>query len=98
MNQNPFFYSFLATLIAQGDPYTVMDYVKVIGAIFLAGLAIYKIGDIKMILYVLVVAVAIVAGVLFIPQLQGTQIQAIVLDLVNGIPELISEWLGGAGL
>lgn len=72
-----------------------MDYVKVIGGICLTGLTIYKVGDLKMILYVLSIGVAVVLGVLFIPQLQGTQIQAIVLDLVNGIPQLITDLLGG---
>ena len=86
---------FLLGLIAAEDLYTVMDYVKVLGTIFLAGLTIYKIGDVKMILYVLSIGVVVVLGVMFIPQLQGTQIQAIVLDLVEGIPELIMDLIGG---
>jgi len=74
-----------------------MDYVKVIGGLSLTGLTIYKIGDVKMILYVLVLGLSIVGGVLFIPGLEGSQIQAIVLDLVNGIPGLITDLLGGGG-
>jgi len=74
-----------------------MDYVKVIGGFLLTGLTVYKIGDLKQILYVVAGGASIVAGVLFIPQLQGTQIQAIVLDLVNGIPGLITDLLGGGG-
>jgi len=72
-----------------------MDYVKVIGGFLLTGLTVYKVGDLKQILYVVALGVAIVAGVLFIPQLEGTQIQAIVLDLVNGIPGLITDLIGG---
>jgi len=86
----------LITEAAGESLYTVMDYVKVIGGIALAGLTIYKIGDLKMILYVLSIGVAVVLGVMFIPQLEGTQIQAIVLDLVEGIPEMITDLLGGS--
>ena len=96
---NTVFYAVLTTLAAaEAGAYTVMDYVKVLGGIFITGLVIYKIGDIKMILYVVATGVVIVAAVLLIPQLQGTQIQAIVLDFVNGIPGLISDLLGGTGL
>ena len=86
---------FLLGLIAAEDLYTVMDYVKVLGTIFLAGLTIYKIGDVKMILYVLSIGVVVVLGVMFIPQLQGTQIQAIILELVEGVPKLITDMIGG---
>ena len=74
-----------------------MDYVKVIGGLGLTGLTIYKIGDVKMILYVLMAGLAVVGGVMFIPGLEGTPIQAIVLDLVNGIPGLITDIIGGGG-
>jgi len=75
-----------------------MDYVKVIGGLCLTGLTIYKIGDLKMILYVLFVGIALVMGVMFIPQLAGSQVQAIVLDLVNGLPGLITDLVGGGGV
>ena len=90
---NPIFF---ALTQAAEDAYTVMDYVKVLGTICLAGLTIYKVGDVKMILYVLAIGTAVVLGVLFIPQLAGTQIQGIVLDLVEGIPSLISDLIGGS--
>lgn len=90
---NPIF-SVLIMQAAGEDLYTVMDYVKVIGSLILVALTIYKIGDVKMILYVLSIGVIVVLGVLYIPQLQGTQIQGIVLDLVEGIPPLINDLLG----
>jgi len=68
MIQNPFFFAVLTTLVSQGDTYTIMDYLKVGGGIFLAGLTIYRIGDLKMILYVVFIAAVVVGSVLIIPQ------------------------------
>lgn len=93
---NPILFMLAAQAAAASGP-SVMDYIKVIGGIIITAIAVYKIGDIKMILYVLVVGLVFVGGVLFIPQLQGTQIQAVVLDLVNGVRELLAQYLGGAG-
>lgn len=96
--ENPVFFIVLATLVAEGDPYTIMDYVKVLGGIFLTGLTIYRIGDLKMILYVVAIACVVVGGIVLLPQLQGSPIRSTVLDFLGELPELIHQYLGGGSL
>ena len=98
MIQSPFFFAVLTTLVSQGDTYTIMDYLKVGGGIFLAGLTIYRIGDLKMILYVVFIAAVVVGSVLIIPQFQGSPIKAMVLDFINELPALIDQYLGGRSI
>jgi len=92
---NPMLFTVLAALVAQtGDGYTVMDYLKVGGGIFLAGLTIYRVGDVKMILYVLFIACVVIGGVLIIPQFQGSPIRGMILEFLSELPTLIEQFLG----
>ena len=84
--------------MSEGTGYTTMDYVKVIGGLFLTGLAIYRIGDLKMILYVLVIGVLVVGSILVIPNLQGSPIQNMVLEALGELPGLIQQFLGGGSI
>ena len=69
-----------------------------IGGFFLTGLAIYRIGDLKMILYVLVIGVLVVGSILVIPNLQGSPIQQMVLEALGELPGLIQQFLGGGSI
>ena len=92
---NPLFFVLLAQTVAQVPPtYTIMDYVKVIFTGAGGLLAIYKLGDMKMILYVVGMGLVVTALIMVIPQLEGTPTRQFVLDLFEMIRPLIENQVG----
>jgi len=76
--------------------YTIMDYVKVIFTGAGGLLAIYKLGDMKMIIYSVGIGLVLTALIMVIPQLEGTPTRQFVLDLFEIIRPLIENQLGGS--
>jgi len=95
---NPFLFVVLTALVTEGQTYATMDYVKVIMGGVIAGIAVYRIGDIKMILYVIVIGVIVVAAILLIPNLAGSPIQTMLLEALNELPSLLQQLLGGGSV
>jgi len=95
---NPLFFNRItqAASAAVIDGFSVMDYVETIGWFAAICLGIYKLGDLKMILYILAIGAGVSALILFLPQLQGSPIQLQFLDLLSRIPEYLGLVSGGA--
>lgn len=91
---NPVLFS--AAAEAAADP-SIMEYVKILGSFVVAVYMINKIGDLKMILYVLVVVGAFVVFVYGVPGMENTAVYPLVVEFIENLPSLIEELKSKAG-
>lgn len=87
---NPLFYALAAEA-------STIDYIETIGAICIVLYLINKVGEVKMILGILVVAGSIVASFYVIPNFNQSDLFPLVDDFVHSIPSVLQDLIGKLG-
>jgi len=90
VKMNPIFYALAAEA-------STIDYIETIGTTLIVLYLINKVGEVKMILGILVVSVAIVAAFYVIPTLNESDLFPMVNDFVNSIPAVLGDLIGKIG-
>ena len=88
---NPIFYA-----LAAADASTI-DYIQTIGSICIVLYLINKVGEVKMILGILVIAAAIVAAFYVIPNFHQSDLFPLVDDFVKSFPAVLQDLIGKLG-
>ena len=87
----------LASIAAEAAGPSAMEYITTVGAFIVVLYLINKVGDVKMILYVLVVVGAFILAVYGIPGMENTAIYPLVVEFVQSLPGLLDDVLGKIG-